>query len=174
MSNRSLEDEVIQLRQDNRRMVEFLSAQLADVCKNRNVNDIEHKVLDLLKAGADPNLPTGKPAPLFSAMKNVQLYGLFEKLLKFGANPNTIDATSGSTAMHEALKKADSFYIKLLLAHDANPGLPTPCGTALEFAEQNSNVDPHVLDMMRAAAARQYAVEVLDEIGSIPKVRVRP
>lgn len=167
------EQELARLRVENLRMVEFLSVQLSNLCINRNVNDIEHKVLDLLTAGADPNFETGKTAPLFSCMKNVNLYGLFETLLRFKADPNWCDPVSGQTALHVALKKDDPFYVKLLVSNGANPALVGPEGSAIEMAEKQG-FESHVVDMMRAAAARFYATEALVELEAYDKNKISP
>jgi ankyrin repeat protein len=111
--------------------------------ENNNNAELDYQpiILNLLKAGADPNaLDSRNDTPLVNAVK----YGLKQittELLKHKGNPNQKNK-EGDTLLLIALKARNLDMVNLLLAGEANPNTPGADGISpLYFAIANEDLD---------------------------------
>ena len=121
----------------------------------------------LLKGGCDPSAPNlDGDTPLSTMCQRAQRVDVIEALIRgaapssssqYCANPNTVNNV-GMSPLHWAVEKDMTSVISLLLEFGADPELPSPIGTPLEYAEKLHKTFA-VTTMRAVITARQEAVE---------------
>jgi uncharacterized protein len=86
-------------------------------------SDDASAVRQALAAGLDVNAVAEGGRPLLQWAFHDQSRGVFEALLKAGADPSRVDA-DGFSAVHLAAMHESTWWLQTLLAHGANPDVP--------------------------------------------------
>ena len=121
----------------------------------------------LLAGGADPNLCGGRElSPLIAACitgDQPMDPTILDKLLSAGANPNTLAANVGITALMEAAAHGYDKGVEVLLNAAADVNIQNSCGTALHYAAGWGHLA--VSKMLLASGAE---ASLTDSYGRIP------
>ena len=107
----------------------------------------------LLKAGADPNLPSSETTPMHVAVDSHDIM-LPALLLSYGADIDQCDVI-GETALWTAINNNDARMVDFLLLKGANPHAPDTLGrTPLTYLNRVGRGNSACARLLREAAAR--------------------
>ncbi len=107
----------------------------------------------LLDAGADPSQPgmDGDTVVHYAAMANDAAY--LQALLAHGVDPNVVNADSGASPLHGALKGERLEQFRALLAAGADPDLADFSGNTALHVAGLINEPERVIDLLDAGAS---------------------